>query len=274
MRSAGGAGALLGAQQLLPKHGAFSPTPMEARLGAPVDPHATTAAELRRRVVAMRDEHPIRQRQSQIWSATARLVTSRYGLLMAFLWGFAEALSWPIIAEMALVVFAAAVPRRVMPWTAALAAGSVLGVLTTALLASRGVLLPAPLTTTRMAATAYDQLAAGPSAMLHQAFSGIPVKVYARAAGQHHIGMWKLAGWTLLERGARIAVLGLAIRGVSAALHPWLPPAVWRLSVRGLRRLHRGTHRLIGRILVLTRGDSRGSGDEATDIKSTTSFSA
>jgi 1-acyl-sn-glycerol-3-phosphate acyltransferase len=214
--------ALLGTQQLLPKHGAFSPTPIEARLGEPVDPHATTAAELRRRVVAMRDERPIRQRQSQIWSATARLVSSRYGLLMAFLWGVAEALSWPIIAEMALVVFAAAVPRRVMPWTAALAAGSVLGVLNTAWLASRGVLLPAPLTTTRMAATAYDQLAAGPSAMLQQAFSGIPVKVYARAAGQHHIGMWELAGWTLLERGARIAVVGLAIWGLSAALHPWL----------------------------------------------------
>jgi len=51
-------------------------------------------------------------------------------------------------------------------------AGSLLGVLTNAWLASRNVLLPAPLTTPRMAATAFDQLAAGPSAMMHQAFSG------------------------------------------------------------------------------------------------------
>ena len=95
----------------------------------------------------------------------ARLVASPYGLLLAFLWGFAEALSWFIVAEMALILLAAAVPRRVMPWAAAVIAGSVLGVLTNARLASRGVLLPAPLTTRRMAATAFDQFAAGPSAI-------------------------------------------------------------------------------------------------------------
>jgi hypothetical protein len=131
----------------------------------------------------------------------ARVVAGPYGLLVAFVWGFAEALSWFIVAEMALILFAAAIPRRVMPWAAAVIAGSVLGVLTTAGLASRGVLLPAPLTTPRMAATAFDQLAAGPSAIMHQALSGIPVKVYARAAGEHHIDLWNLAGWTLLERG-------------------------------------------------------------------------
>jgi 1-acyl-sn-glycerol-3-phosphate acyltransferase len=76
--------ALLGTQQVLPKHGAFSPTPMEARLGKPVDPHTITAEELRRRVVAMRDEHLIRQRQSRIWSVITRLVTSLYGLPTAF----------------------------------------------------------------------------------------------------------------------------------------------------------------------------------------------
>ena len=59
------------------------------------------------------------ERPSRIWSAVARLVTSRYGLLLAFGWGFAEALSWFIVAEMALILLAAAVPRRVMPWAAA-----------------------------------------------------------------------------------------------------------------------------------------------------------
>ena len=61
-----------------------------------------------------------------------------------------------------------------MPWAAAVITGSVLGVLTNAWVASRGVLMPAPLTTPRMAATAFDQLAAGPSAIMHQALSGIP----------------------------------------------------------------------------------------------------
>jgi hypothetical protein len=167
-------------------------------------------------------KNPARERQSPVWSAIARLVTSPYGLLLAFLWGFTEALSWFIVAEMALVLLAAAVPRRVMPWAAAVIAGSVLGVLTNAWMAARHVLLPAPLTTTRMAATAFNQLAAGPSAMMHQAFSGIPVKVYARAAGEHGIDLWHLVGWTLLERGLRISMVGLAVWLLSNLSHPWL----------------------------------------------------
>jgi hypothetical protein len=161
-------------------------------------------------------------RRSRIWSVIACLVTSPFGLVLAFIWGYAEALSWFIVAEMALILFAAAVPRRVMPWAAAVIAGSVLGVLTNAWLTSRGVVVPAPLTTPRMAATAFEQLSAGPSAIMNQAFSGIPVKVYARAAGQHHIGLWHLAGWTLLERGLRISMVGLLVWLLSKLLHPLL----------------------------------------------------
>ena len=63
-----------------------------------------------------------------------------------------------------------------------------------------------------MAATAFDQLAAGPSAMMHQAFSGIPVEVYARAAGEHSIDLWNLAGWTLLwSVDLRISMVGLVV---------------------------------------------------------------
>jgi hypothetical protein len=159
---------------------------------------------------------------SRVWTLIAALVASPSGLAVAFLWGYAEALSWFIVAEMALILLAAAVPRRVMPWAAAVIAGSVLGVLTNAWLTSRGVALPAPLTTPRMAATAFDQLAAGPSAIMHQALSGIPVKVYARAAGEHHIELWHLAGWTLLERGLRISTVGLMVWGLSKLLHPLL----------------------------------------------------
>ncbi len=159
---------------------------------------------------------------SRVWSAISRLVSSRFGLVLAFGWGFAEALSWFIVAEMALILFAAAVPRRVMPCAAAVIGGSVLGVLTNAALAAHHVFLPAPLTTPRMAQTAFDQLAAGPSAIMNQALSGIPVKVYARAAGQHGIGAWDLAGWTLLERGLRISMVGLVVWLLSHLFHRWL----------------------------------------------------
>jgi hypothetical protein len=159
---------------------------------------------------------------SRVWSAIARVVGSRFGLVLAFGWGLAEALSWFIVAEMALILFAAAVPRRVMACAAAVIAGSVLGVLTNAALAAHHVFLPAPLTTPRMAQTAFDQLAAGPSAIMNQAFSGIPVKVYARAAGEHGIESWQLAGWTLLERGLRISMVGVVVWLLSRLCHRWL----------------------------------------------------
>lgn len=55
--------------------------------------------------------------------------------------------------------------------------------------------------------------------MMHQALSGIPVKVYARAAGERGIDPWNLAGWTLLERGLRIFLVRLVIWLLSSLLH-------------------------------------------------------
>jgi 1-acyl-sn-glycerol-3-phosphate acyltransferase len=214
--------ALLGTRGVLPKHGDFTPTPMEARIGEPVDTDGITADELRTTVARLRDDHPVRMRRSRVWAAIARMVGHPLSPLIALAWGFAEALSFPVIAEMALITLAVAVPRRVMPWALALTVGSVAGVVTNAWLASRGILLPAPWTTARMAATAAEQLAAGPRAVLHQAFSGIPVKVYARAAGEQHIGLAGLAGWAALERVLRICLWGLVIWVLASLLQPWL----------------------------------------------------
>jgi len=46
--------------------------------------------------------------------------------------------------------------------------------------------------------------------------------VYARAAGQHRIGLFDLARWTLLERGLRISTVAMIVWGLSYLLHPWL----------------------------------------------------
>ena len=53
----------------------------------------------------------------------ACLVAGPYGLAVAFMCGYAEALSWFIVAEMALISLAAAVLRPVMPWAAAVVTG-------------------------------------------------------------------------------------------------------------------------------------------------------
>lgn len=48
--------AIMGTADVLPKDGTFSPAPMEVRLGAPVDPHTTSAAQLRAQVLALRGD--------------------------------------------------------------------------------------------------------------------------------------------------------------------------------------------------------------------------
>jgi len=48
--------AIMGTADVLPKDGPFSTAPMEVRLGAPVDPHTTSAPELRAQVLALRGD--------------------------------------------------------------------------------------------------------------------------------------------------------------------------------------------------------------------------
>jgi hypothetical protein len=46
----------MGTADVLPKDGSFSTAPMGVRLGAPVDPHTTSAPQLRARVLALRGD--------------------------------------------------------------------------------------------------------------------------------------------------------------------------------------------------------------------------
>jgi 1-acyl-sn-glycerol-3-phosphate acyltransferase len=214
--------ALLGTREVLPKNGRFRPTPMEVRIGAPRRPEDATAEQLRQDVVALLEAGPVSERASRLWGAVSRMVRSPGGLVVAFVWGFAEALSWPVMAEMALVFLAAAVPSRVWAWAAAVVAGSVAGIVTTASLAAHGVRLPQPWTTARMRDVAAEHLAGGADGILHQALNGIPVKVYARIAGESGVDLSALAGWAVLERGARMASAALVVWALARLLAPWM----------------------------------------------------
>jgi 1-acyl-sn-glycerol-3-phosphate acyltransferase len=48
--------AVMGTAAVLPKDGRYSPAPMRVHLGAPIDPHTTSAAQLREHVVALRGD--------------------------------------------------------------------------------------------------------------------------------------------------------------------------------------------------------------------------
>jgi 1-acyl-sn-glycerol-3-phosphate acyltransferase len=214
--------AVLGTRDVLPKHGRVRPAPMEVRIGPPRAPELTDAAALRADVLGLLDRGPARRRVSAVGERVARLVRSPRALLVAFLWGFAEALSWPVMAEMTLVFLAAAVPSRVPALASSIVAGSLAGVLVNARLAAAGWWLPAPLTTGRMQAAARADLVDGAPGILHQALSGIPVKLYARAAGELGTDPWALLVWTGVERGLRMAAVGLLVWFVARGLHPWL----------------------------------------------------
>ncbi len=214
--------ALLGTRDLLPKNGRFAPGAMELRLGIPLAPDDATPERLREEVVTLAGRGPAEPRVSRIWPAVARLVSSPLGLAVAFLWGFAEALSWPIMAEMALVFLAVAVPRRVPVWALSIVVGSAAGVVANAWLAARDVLVATPWTTDRMRAVVDGHLADGAGGILHQALNGIPVKLYAQAAGEQGIDLAALAGWATVERGARMLVIAAVLTVLARILHPWL----------------------------------------------------
>lgn len=214
--------ALLGTREVLPKHGNFRPAPMELRIGTPLRSGDCDAYRLRAEVELLRSAAPVAEPTSPVWRALSELVGRPTGPVLAFGWGFAEAVSWPVMAEMSLVFFATARPQRIPGFSAALIVGSVAGVLTTTIAARRGRTLAAPWTTERMNATARSHLADGPRGILRQALNGVPVKVYARQAGVSGVPVLPLIGWTTIERGLRLAVIAAGLKPVADLAHPML----------------------------------------------------
>ena len=213
--------AVLGTREVLPKHGRVRSAPMEVRIGAPRAADTTDAGRLRADVLDLLDRGPARRRVSPVWERVARLVGSRRGLLLAFLWGLGEAPRWPVMAEMTLVFLAAAVPSRVPVLASSIVGGSLAGVLLNARLTAMGWWLPAPLTTERMQAAARADLADGAPGVLHQALNGIPVKLFAQGGGQ--AGHRPVVAAGVGRGGARVAdgrgrPAGVAGRPMAAAL--------------------------------------------------------
>lgn len=206
--------AILGTADVLPVHGEIRPAPVEVRFGPPVAPDAEAA---RAAVASLLIAGPLRPARSRAFDAMRRLTDSPAGLALLFAWAAAEALCWPVLAEFALIVsVTAARARRVPAMVAALAAGSVAGVAVNVALARHGIVVPWPLTTARMHTTAAAQLHAhGAWALWSQMSNGIPVKVYARAAGQAGLPVWQLAAVAAVTRTLRMVVVGALCAGVA-----------------------------------------------------------
>jgi membrane protein YqaA with SNARE-associated domain len=108
-------------------------------------------------------------------------------------------------------------------------ASSLLGCVAAYAVAGAGVHTPQPLTTARMhSAVAEQTQALGAAAVREQPYSGIPVKLYAAAAGADGVPLAPYAENVLLGRGVRIAAIGVlaAIAGAVLSLRGRFYPAV------------------------------------------------
>jgi 1-acyl-sn-glycerol-3-phosphate acyltransferase len=216
------------------------------RIGVPVHAGSTAAsvgsvgsatAEARRRVVmlaagqgegrqdwqdrvAALPGRPLADAQSRL--LVERFAVTWYGALLAGVWAFGEALSWPLLPELLLAVVCVAVPSAGARLSLGAAVGSVLGGAAGYVLAAHGIIAPEPVTTTRMHAAVVAQVTAhGAAAVLAQPLSGIPFKVYVAAAGTHHVGLGRFLLDSGQARGARILGFGLAVTGLGACVRRW-----------------------------------------------------
>jgi 1-acyl-sn-glycerol-3-phosphate acyltransferase len=200
---------LAGTRDTLPPHGRLRPRPVAVRIGAPLrDPDKRT---LRNAVVDLAAD-PAPPRTSPLHRRAALVAAGTTGLLLAFAWGFAEAVVWPLVPELFVALVALALPKSAPRLALAAAAGSLAGGLAAYAIGAAGLHPPAPLTTPRMHAVAAAQLdAEGAAALRHQPFSGIPYKVYAVRAGAGDVPVASFAAWTVAARGGRIVGTGLAL---------------------------------------------------------------
>jgi 1-acyl-sn-glycerol-3-phosphate acyltransferase len=207
---------IAGTRDVLPPHGRVRLRPVAVRIGAPMP--SVTPGLARAAVVAL-SSPPAPKRRSRWHVRASAFALGMSALLVAFGWGFAEALVWPLVPELFVALVAVAAPKAGPRLALAAAAGSLAGGLGAYALGAGGVHPPAPLTTPRMHATAAAQLESeGAPALVHQAFSGIPYKVYAVRAGEARMPLAPFAAWSVAVRGGRILAVGLALSFAGAYL--------------------------------------------------------
>ncbi|WP_327686734.1 lysophospholipid acyltransferase family protein [Streptomyces sp. NBC_00467] len=210
---------IAGTDRLLPKHGRLRSSLVRVRIGAPL-PSLVTPEEARAAVTALHGRTNAESlRDSRSRRRVAAVVTSRWGLPIAFLWAFAEALSWPLMPELLLAVACVAVPRAALRLSVGALAGSLAGSLLALQLAGAGVQMPAPLTTERMRAQVRQELSLeSADAVRHQPWNGIPFKVYAAEGGRADVqpGSWLTPA--AAARGSRTLTVGLVCAALALLL--------------------------------------------------------
>ncbi len=210
---------LIGPAKLLPAHGDFARSAVTVRFGSPLP---TVDADQARAAVAHLSSGPTGRPDSTLRHRVAGLAGSRAGIAVVAGWAAAEAFSWPIVPEVLVGLLVLAAPRRAPVLAATAVVASTAAAVLALLLAGAGWSFPQPLVTHRMQVEARREVATeGATGVRHQPMSGIPLKVYATAAGRAHSDPATFARATVEGRGLRMVVVSAALALVGALGRRW-----------------------------------------------------
>lgn len=224
--------AIAGSRDVMPV-GATRPKrrSINLRLGRPrhvgADEVEAAANQTRAEISALL-EPPTQNLPGREWQRISKGAFSLTGLLICFFWAVGEGISWPLVAEMPLMLFVVTVGLR---WRGLLiisasALGSAVGIITNWWLVQQGIHAPSPMTADLMFQVARHQLLTHPeSAFWAQMWNGIPVKVYAAEAGLTHMPIDQLLV-ALVPRMLRIFILGTGTWLLGGLLSRWLKPCL------------------------------------------------
>jgi len=162
---------------------------------------------------------------SPLYVSFTRHSASRSSLVIAFLWGLAEATLFFIVPDMYLGFVAVFHWRRGLLATLATVAGAMIGGATMYVLAvSNGaavnqLLVRIPLISPEMVRTVAEQMrASGLAAMISAPLQAVPYKIYAAQAGQQHFPFIQFLLVTLPARLERTLPVVLAAAAFGSAL--------------------------------------------------------
>lgn len=234
---------IAGAREVMPKGRRLPrPDPVSILIGAPMTPErslppAVAAERIRRRVSRVHAAARLLRPPARlpVLHRARELAYSRHGLMIAFAWGVAEAVLFPIVPDVGVALLAVAAPSRFLPLALASTAGSVAGGAVTYALGPTSVgawlLAHAPLVTDRMRGHALDALSSGGAApLIGQPWTGIPFKVFGYQAASAGLGLGSFLVHSLVGRGSRILLAGAVFAGAA-----WAP---LRLRPRWVERLY------------------------------------
>ncbi len=204
---------LRGTSELLPVHGEIHRARVQVRIGEPMTSPTPGEGQTAVATLAM---SPVQRADSSLRVRVEAFTRTRACLALVLAWAFLEAIVWPVVPELLLVVLVLAAPSVWWRLTATALGGAVVGGVVMLGLAGAGIETPQPLVTDAMRAEATSDVAGyGAHAVYQQPFSGIPFKVYAAAAGDVGAGPVAFAAHSSIARGSRF-VLVVAVAAIAA----------------------------------------------------------